>query len=319
MRKIIYVVESRKWVQYERILIIKKLQSKFNFLILTSNEFYYLWIIGFFRNKPIIFSTWRLIISLQNKKKNIFSDNNFKYFLASITSHSNLNDVNLSKQKQKEQFAKAIIILLKSKLVTVNSKILFKLLKSHINKIYYCPNGVDNLIFYPNKIKKISSPISIGIVGKDRLVKNLKMFDLIKKHYKDNNNLIFHSIVTPRSFKGLISKYKISNFYRSIDFYLCLSHQEGTPNTALEAGSCGIPIISTYVGNMPELIINEINGYLINGSFKSITNLLDRLIKLDNTKYLSLSKNISKTINCKWLWDKQIKNFIIAYDYLVDN
>lgn len=44
---------------------------------------------------------------------------------------------------------------------------------------------------------------------------------------------------------------------------VCASAAEGTPNPALEAAACGCTVVSTAVGNMPELIRDGENGYLV--------------------------------------------------------
>jgi glycosyltransferase involved in cell wall biosynthesis len=52
-------------------------------------------------------------------------------------------------------------------------------------------------------------------------------------------------------------------FYHSIDVYVCASRSEGTPNPCLEAAACGVPVVTTRVGNMPELIRDGENGFFV--------------------------------------------------------
>ena len=52
-------------------------------------------------------------------------------------------------------------------------------------------------------------------------------------------------------------------WYNTGTVYLCASDSEGTPNPALEAASCGCVLVSTAVGNMPELIQHGVNGLLV--------------------------------------------------------
>lgn len=43
------------------------------------------------------------------------------------------------------------------------------------------------------------------------------------------------------------------HYYSGIDLYLIASYQEGTPRPALEALGCGVPVIATDVGVVPEI------------------------------------------------------------------
>ena len=106
------------------------------------------------------------------------------------------------------------------------------------------------------------------------------------------------------------------NFYNNIDYYLCVSYNEGTPNPALEAGSCGVPIISTKVGNMPEIIKENINGFFIEPNEISVMNKIKSLKKLSISDYNEFSNNIRNEIKNFWAWAKRIKNYVNSYDFL---
>lgn len=56
---------------------------------------------------------------------------------------------------------------------------------------------------------------------------------------------------------------EMAEWYNSGTVLVCASSAEGTPNPALEAAACGCTVVSTPVGNMPELIRSGVNGYLV--------------------------------------------------------
>ena len=53
----------------------------------------------------------------------------------------------------------------------------------------------------------------------------------------------------------MIPHEKMPDYYNEIDIYICASRTEGTPNPVLESMACGIPIISTNVGIVSEVLI----------------------------------------------------------------
>lgn len=55
----------------------------------------------------------------------------------------------------------------------------------------------------------------------------------------------------------------INNFYQALDAYLITSRQEGGPKALLEAMACGVPVISTRVGQAMDLIQHGQNGWLV--------------------------------------------------------
>lgn len=63
------------------------------------------------------------------------------------------------------------------------------------------------------------------------------------------------------------------------DAYILPSYVEGVPISILEAMSYGLPILSTPVGGIPEIVENGVNGFLFQpGDKKAMQNSIDKLI-----------------------------------------
>jgi glycosyltransferase involved in cell wall biosynthesis len=52
-------------------------------------------------------------------------------------------------------------------------------------------------------------------------------------------------------------------FYNAVDVYVCVSEIEGTPNPVLEAMACGVPIVSTDVGIVPQVFGPEQRRFIL--------------------------------------------------------
>lgn len=90
------------------------------------------------------------------------------------------------------------------------------------------------------------------IIGDGPERKNL---ELLSKTLKLNERV---------SFTGWINnRYRISNYLRQGTVFVLPSLSEGRPRAIVEAMSCGLPIIATNVGGIPEMITNQINGILV--------------------------------------------------------
>jgi glycosyltransferase involved in cell wall biosynthesis len=83
---------------------------------------------------------------------------------------------------------------------------------------------------------------------------------------------------------------------RNCHALLVLSRNEALPFSALEAMASGLPVISTKVGGMPELICNDSNGFLVDPADHGA--LIDRLLQLDDDEMLrySMALNARETI-----------------------
>lgn len=80
------------------------------------------------------------------------------------------------------------------------------------------------------------------------------------------------------SFRDWLSEAEKAALYRAADLLLLPSYEEGLPYVIVEAMAAALPIISTPVGAIPEVIEEGINGFLINpGDYQALARRIVRL------------------------------------------
>ena len=131
-----------------------------------------------------------------------------------------------------------------------------------IKDVYIVPNGVDLDRFRP-----IPKDIALKEVGwsetkrhilftsnPDRVEKN---FTLAKRafEYIDDENLSLHYLKD-------IPNERVPYYYNASDVVILTSLWEGSPNAIKEAMACNVPIVSTPVGDVEEVISNTKGCYI---------------------------------------------------------
>ena len=320
------MVDNKGWVQHRRLKYLTEHQKTFRFRLIESKRFGLLWNLGFFRKQPVFFSTWRTAHGLIKKRPGIFSDSDFNYFMTAVTSHSNigggLDPMNpIPGRTPEEAFDLAVGLLRKFRVVTANSMILHEMLSNVLPDLIYCPNGVDIDFFRPAGNRKYDPDmIRIGWAGKVRGPKNFPVIERACNELEAMGGFKAEFVKVPKHFsKAPFSPEQMRDFYRSIDFYLCASWNEGTPNPGLEAGSCGVPVVSTRVGNMRELIKPGVNGFFIEPSSGSIVETFKDIRSMDKEEYDRMSAAMRASIIHDWSWEKRINNFVSSFERFTDN
>ena len=59
------------------------------------------------------------------------------------------------------------------------------------------------------------------------------------------------------NFSGVYKQEQAKLRYNSADIYFYFVHQSNCPNSVLEAMACGLPILTTNTGGLPELVIDN--------------------------------------------------------------
>ena len=71
---------------------------------------------------------------------------------------------------------------------------------------------------------------------------------------------------------------QLADLYRRMDALVCTSRSEGGPRVCLEAMACGIPVFSTAVGLMPEIIDHGVNSWLLPWDASAGADLIARVL-----------------------------------------
>jgi glycosyltransferase involved in cell wall biosynthesis len=206
-----------------------------------------------------------------------------------------------------------------------------------VNKIFVIPNGVDFEFFNINRyhstlIENNCKILYLGAIGEKKGV-----FDLLdvseilqKKGYEFNLNIVgpemdegcteeLKIITRKRKLEKYIEihkeiKYKETvSFYSSANIFILPSYTEGLPMTLLEAMASGLPVVSTKVGAIPEIIEDGINGFLVNPG--NVSDLAFKIEILINNSHLRKKMGLmNKTkVQEKYSLFQQINGFRSLY------
>jgi hypothetical protein len=177
--------------------------------------------------------------------------------------------------------------------------------------LYYTPNGVDTRFYTPGPPRSGSGDLIVGWAGS--LINHgpgLRGFrDVIVPAIEATPGSRLTAAIREVTWRNAT---QMRDFYHSLDVYVCASRSEGTPNPCLEAAACGLPLISTRVGNMPELVEHGANGFLIDRTAEALAESLCRL-----RDQHGLSGKMGRAMRAeiqKWDWSRQSRNYERMFD-----
>lgn len=79
-------------------------------------------------------------------------------------------------------------------------------------------------------------------------------------------------------FTGAIGQHRIRDFYAAADVFCLPSFGEGVPVVLMEAMAMGVPVLTTRIMGIPELVEHETSGLLVRpGRIDELANALERL------------------------------------------
>ena len=312
MKKILLVTDVYNWGGHVRAQYIKKhLSDEFYFDIIDGAGFEQMWKFGVIQNKHVLLEYYDLIyllfhtMLLRKDVKELLGRNG-KKILTIVTAYPVLRAGFRCDPKMFLKRANKCIGIIAN-----NYKSLADLKSIYEGKTWYAPRGVDENIFYPTRGFEEKDPddFTVAFVGKEQ--NHEKGFlDFIKPACQEAGVKL---IDNQRNYTDALTPDEMREFYNQADVYMVASIMDGTPNTALEAAACGLPLVANHIGNMPELIENHKNGWLVDE--REIFRYANRLrwMKTHQRTAWEVGQRGRETVLRDWTW----KNVLNKHERLI--
>ena len=119
-------------------------------------------------------------------------------------------------------------------------------------------------------------------------------------------------------FLGQLSHNEVLELYKTVDFCLLPSVEEGVANVVLEAMALGCPVLSSDCGGMTEVITDGVNGIIFSmRNPDAIAEAISRFAQLPEEKIREMIAAAQKTIAEKHVKSKQIEEMLHFYKRIV--
>ncbi len=139
-------------------------------------------------------------------------------------------------------------------------------------------------------------------------------FHLVGKDFKDDYSSKIKKIIIERKLENHVfiygSKSDVQNIIKQSDITILTSQSEGLPVAILEYGLNKKPLVTTNVGEIPNIIINANNGFIVDKNDSSIfANYVLELISNENLRQ-KIGENLFNTINNNFSEQSVVKLYI---------
>lgn len=189
-------------------------------------------------------------------------------------------------------------------------------------KVFCVYNGVENSEVVEKSIKKENETIEICCVASitPRKGQHYIVEALEKMEKKPNVHFTFVGGGTDRvvleervkrdglqeffTFAGITND--VDSYLKRSDVYILPSEDEGLPMAILEAMRASLPIVSTPVGGIPEMLEDGYNGIMIEPNVASVKHFLENLQVFD---WATMGKNARAMFEKKFTVDKMVDEY----------
>lgn len=118
-------------------------------------------------------------------------------------------------------------------------------------------------------------------------------------------------------FPGWVRGNEKDNILRESAVFMLPSYDEGLPMSILDAMAYGLPVVSTNVGGIPQLVENGKNGFLCEpGDTKALGERIKELLS-DRDRYISASRESYRIAGQNYSFDAHLEKLFKVYDLVL--
>ena len=156
-----------------------------------------------------------------------------------------------------------------------------------VGKVAY-NKGIIDLV---GAFKKLRLDVELNIAGTGPLLEKLR---------QDNHDLRIN-------FLGRVNEDKLFELYWNSDAFIYPTLFEGMPTVVIEAMACGLPVISTDIGGLPDLV-DQRNGFVIPpASPEVLARTVERFAALSEEDKDKMRASSRQKVESKFTWKKVAK------------
>ncbi len=264
-----------------------------------------------------------------------------RLFRRPVISHFHAGDVDLymARQPRVGKWFIRSAIALSSRIIAVSNESARQL--AELNKglrISVIPNAIDTSTFLADRRpeKTVDGPVKllfVGAVGKLKGEKDLvQALALIKQTGVDVSVSFLGDraeglaeycrklgVTDSIGHLGPVPMYKRLDFYRDADMFVLPTYAEAMPIAVIEAMAAGLPVITTAVGGIPEIIDDGVEGFLIECG--DVNELAEKIVLLsrDEQKRLEMGSNGRSRILRQMNFDRYIEGLRTELEQTISN
>jgi glycosyltransferase involved in cell wall biosynthesis len=109
----------------------------------------------------------------------------------------------------------------------------------------------------------------------------------------------------------------LSMIYSAADIFVLPALQDNSPNTALEALACGLPVVAFDTGGIPEIVREGCTGVLVErGNAPALGSAIERLLQ-DGEVRQRMSANCRRVAVQEYALEVQARRYVELYDTLL--
>lgn len=150
--------------------------------------------------------------------------------------------------------------------------------------------GIDLLLQAVPKLVSANSNVRFLIAGTGPMAEFVKLY-IQKRRLEQYVNVL----------SSYLAEEDLPYLFNGCDIYVLPSYIEGMPLSLMEAMACGKPVIATSVGDVPHLVKNGVNGFLINPGDVDVLAKSIKTLAADSKLIDKMGRmNIAKMRNYDW-------------------